>query len=208
MSSPTKARLRSFSRSSSPKSRKTVRSSRSSKPNRRKTVSPARIYITDLTYIEVGKYESRYLNDDELVCTINYHITQHDPSCNLYIDAITMVPKYRNQKLSKPILLDFMNIKKERPVCLENRIGTYQYPFPEGATDETKSKLFNLYSSIGFRRRDTTLVARHPNYNDMILTDDTILTAGGHKRLKPRNKRSKRRNVVSNKKNSKSKKRS
>ena len=89
---------------------------------------------------------------------------------------------------------------------MENRIGTDQFPFPQGATTETKSALRNLYSSIGFKYRDRggefPYRAGHPYYNDM------ILTAGGHKRLKPRNKRSKRRNVVSNKKNSKSKKRS
>ena len=52
------------------------------------SVRPARIYITDLTYIEVGEIESRYLYGDELVCTIKYHITQDDLDCKLYIDMI------------------------------------------------------------------------------------------------------------------------
>ena len=163
------------------------------------------ISIKDLTYTEIGKGESIYLNGSDLVCTINYRIQQHDADCKLYIDMIKIERNYRNKKLSKPILLDFIYRKKQKPVCLENRIGTDQFPFPEGATTETKSALRNLYSSIGFRPRFKKLSYNHPYYNDMIL-------AGVHKRLKPRNKRSNSKNKRSktkkrcnNKKNYKSK---
>jgi len=161
-----------------------------------------------LTYTEVGERVSKYLNDGDLVCTINYRIQEHDADCKLYIDMINIEPKYRNQKLSKPILLDFINRKHIKPVCLENRIGTVQFPFPDGATPQTQSALRNLYSSIGFKRKSDVTDPRHPDFNDMILT-------GRGKRLKPRNKRSKSKNKRSktkkrciNKKNYKSKKRS
>ena len=157
------------------------------------------VSIKDLTYTEVGETESTYLNGSDLVCTINYRITKYDAVCKMHIDMIKIEHNYRNQKLSKPILLDFIDRKQKKPVCLENMIGTDQFQFPQGATTETKSALRNLYSSIGFRSRYGILPDNHPNYNDM------ILTTGGHKRLKTRNKRSKSKNKRSKSKNKRSK---
>lgn len=140
------------------------------------------VRLKDLDYYESnndGYYVATYYYNDDLVCTIRYSFPNTE--CQLYIDTIFIEPEYRNQKLSKPILRDFIRKQNVRPVCLQNRIGKSQYPFPKGASNQTKRRLESIYTNIGFHYVDERLPERHPDYGEMILA--------GHKRKKTRKKK-------------------
>ena len=142
--------------------------------------------LEDLDYAESNKdgyYVATYYYDDDLVCTIRYSFPKYsfpNKECKLYIDTIFIEPEFRNQKLSKPILQDFIRKQHVRPVCLQNRIGQAQYPFPKGASNQTKRRLESIYTNIGFHYVDASLPERHPDYREMILA--------GNKRKKTRKK--------------------